>query len=792
MHQLPDDRLADAYSLDEVIQSGESTVVYRGHARGTGDPIVAKVLHLPGGGLGDVYRLRFLKAVSNLIKHAPGGSPPLKDASWTGDFAVLVFVPVPGTRLTQLAGLSPAQGCHLLSRAGVALHTLHQAGIAHLNLAPDNFLVASSERVFITGLGWGFLRLPTSGAGFAAPELRKALDLAEPQRCDVFSLAFLAAAFFDATVRFGEEEAEVALPEALGQQLENVGALEAVLAQSLHQDPFERPASVMDLVAALQGAVPAGSLEGEGTARLSMEKEEEGKARVFPKPSGPEGTSPEVTTPSSPEMVEPTSSVPEGPSLALPPPPVTEEPSPKAPEPSAPEQAAAPEVMPSATGEGLEPARPLAAAGVPLEPAPSLAGGRKLRWVLGAAMLALVASLIALWVTSHRSPIPAAPTPVPAPPPPPAYSPSPMAEVSPLEELFEEARGAVARGDLEQAKEALAKVSAESLSPENQARFRELAATVQRLEAEQVLLALRAAWKSSNFPALRTALRRLSSIKTGEEGLSPEDQNLIRQAQNVQSLLTRLRQSESGRNWEGVFASAQELEKLLPGTREVAQAQETAAQALESQAQILEKQGNLAEALASLQILERYWPARPGLAEKLAQLRQKQERLQQLRRLADKASKLGEEGKPELGLSILGELPPEQARNPEVASLRERLARQLAALDAAPPSVAPPAAGYKWEYSKGQVAKIDVTVSDDHAVARVTMFFRKKGEEVFRSLPMSKTSAGTYVGEVVPAVHGDQDLQFYVLAEDFSGHQGKLGSPEKPLEVKRKRRLFGL
>ncbi|MGQ9496621.1 MAG: hypothetical protein ACUVRY_10315, partial [Thermoanaerobaculaceae bacterium] len=64
--------------MDEVIQAGDSTLVYRGHAKATGNPMVAKVLHLPGGGLSDVYRLRFLKAVSNLIKHAPGGSPPLK------------------------------------------------------------------------------------------------------------------------------------------------------------------------------------------------------------------------------------------------------------------------------------------------------------------------------------------------------------------------------------------------------------------------------------------------------------------------------------------------------------------------------------------------------------------------------------------------------------------------------------------------------------------------------------------------------------------------------------------
>jgi hypothetical protein len=128
----------------------------------------------------------------------------------------------------------------------------------------------------------------------------------------------------------------------------------------------------------------------------------------------------------------------------------------------------------------------------------------------------------------------------------------------------------------------------------------------------------------------------------------------------------------------------------------------------------------------------------------------------------------------------------------EVAKLKEKLAAQLAALDSGAPAVTPPAAGYKWEYPKGQVAKVEVKASDDHGVARVTLFFRKKGEKSYRSLPMSKTSAGTYVGEIVPATHGNEDLEFYVLAEDHSGHQGLLASPERPLEVRRKRGLFGL
>ncbi|MFN3413623.1 MAG: hypothetical protein ACK42L_06135, partial [Thermoanaerobaculum sp.] len=172
MEKLPDDRLAESYDLEGVIQAGDATVVFRGRARASGDAVVAKVLRLAGTGVGEVHRVRFLKAVSALIKNAPAGVPPLKDAAWGPEAAVLLFVPVPGTRLTQLTGLTPSQAAHILELAAASLESLHQASVAHCNLAPDNILVASLGSVYLTGLGWGFLRMPTSGAPFAAPELR--------------------------------------------------------------------------------------------------------------------------------------------------------------------------------------------------------------------------------------------------------------------------------------------------------------------------------------------------------------------------------------------------------------------------------------------------------------------------------------------------------------------------------------------------------------------------------------------------------------------------------------------
>ncbi|BCW94090.1 MAG: hypothetical protein KatS3mg007_1984 [Thermoanaerobaculum sp.] len=783
MEKLPDDRLAESYDLEGVIQAGEATVVFRGRARASGDPVVAKVLRLSGTGVGEVHRLRFLKAVSALIKNAPAGVPPLKDAAWGPEAAVLLFVPVPGTRLTQLTGLTPSQAAHILELAAASVASLHQAAVAHLNLTPDNILVVSADRVYLTGLGWGFLRMPGSGAPFAAPELRKAVDLAEPQRCDVFSLAQIAVELFGAQVVYEDEEARVTLPQPVREKLQNWQELEACLARCLHEDPFERPASVGELRQALAAAVLPGTAEEEGTVRLLPEEEggvppqeagEEAATVILPAEGLPEAGPSEEAAPPEPEPV-PASEQPtvlaaptgeEGaPAPSPEPPPAPAPPEPQVPAPPPPQPAAKPQAAPSRS---------------------------KLPWVVGAVVgLGLLAGL-GLWLFSRAGSVSApAPTPVPVPTRP---TPVPTTAQQPSE-----ASSLLARGELlaageqwEELRGLLAGVQEAGLTPEERSKYEALRTRLAAFDQRRALESLRRSLKAGDVSGLRRALRDFEAVKGQEEALSAEDRHLVSQARSINQVMTRLAQEEKAQRWEQVLSEVQNLERLLPGTREAAAAQERAAQALEQQAKVAESQGNYPQALHFLQTLERYLPARPGLAEKIARLREAQGRQEQLRKVLDRAAQLGNEGKPEQGLALLAEVAANGGMAAEVAKLKEKLAAQLAALDSGAPAVAPPAPGYKWEYPKGQVAKVEVKASDDHGVARVTLFFRKKGEKSYRSLPMSKTSAGTYVGEIVPATHGNEDLEFYVLAEDHSGHQGLLASPERPLEVRRKRGLFGL
>lgn len=764
MHQLPDDRLAQAYALEDVVQASEATVVYRGHARASGDPVIAKVLRLQGSGVGEVHRLRFLKAVSALIKHAPAGVPPLKDAAWGQEAAVLLFVPVPGTRLTQLPGLTPPQAAHILARAAAALETLHQGGVAHVNLAPDNVLVVSAEKVFLTGLGWGFVRLPTSGAAFAAPEVRKAVDLAEPQRCDIYSLAFLTTTLFEADVAYGEEEARVQLPPSVREKLRQVAELEEVLARCLHQDPFERPSSVAVLAEALANAVPAGVWEEEGTVRLAEPTQQPVPA---PEPEAATVVSLSVPAPAQPAPAPAEEASPQT---------VTPEPAPTA------EPAVSPEPPPEAPPV-VQPVQ------APTAPAPA-AHPRRRRWLwpaLAGLALVLAAGGVLLLLPGGKAPVP---TPTPLPPTPsPSPVPTPVLQVSPAAGLLDTAQGALREGDWEAAREALAHVSQGSLTDEERERFRQLELEVLAAQQQAGLASLRAAWRSGDVAGLRRALAMLEKVEP--ERFSPEDRSLLNQARAVQQALRRLAREEKAQRWKEVLEEAHQLESLLPGTREASRAQEQAAEALEAQAQSWEAQGQLDQALTVLETLERYLPARPGLAGQLERLRHARARQEQLRAVLERAARLGREGKPEQGLALVAELPADQRGEAQVQRLKEQLSQQLAQLDAGAPTVAPPSANFRWQYAKRQVAKIEVMASDDHGLARVTLFFRKKGDKSFRSVPMTKTSSGTFVAEIVPAVHGDQDLEFYVLAEDHSGHQGQLGSEQRPLEAKRKRGLFG-
>ncbi|OYW01630.1 MAG: hypothetical protein B7Z61_12315, partial [Acidobacteria bacterium 37-71-11] len=146
---------------------------------------------------------------------------------------------------------------------------------------------------------------------------------------------------------------------------------------------------------------------------------------------------------------------------------------------------------------------------------------------------------------------------------------------------------------------------------------------------------------------------------------------------------------------------------------------------------------------------------------------------------------------PENVLALLRAMPADPRTRARVEQARERLAKQLEQLDAAPPSVAL-AQGLKLEYKKGAQATIALRIRDDHRIRGARFFARVEGATEFVELPMRRGAGEDWSVEISPEFHHNHTVEFYVTASDYSGHAGNLGSSKEPLKLKRKRwSLFG-
>ena len=149
-------------------------------------------------------------------------------------------------------------------------------------------------------------------------------------------------------------------------------------------------------------------------------------------------------------------------------------------------------------------------------------------------------------------------------------------------------------------------------------------------------------------------------------------------------------------------------------------------------------------------------------------------------------------GTPEEGLALLADLVPLPQLSQRLTATREQLEARLAELDRRPPEVTL-VPGAELAFKKKTPAIIEVAVSDDYRVTGVVAFVRVGGGTGFTRVVLGRGStADRFILSVAAEVHGNQDFAFYVEATDRSGHVGRLGSQEQPLEVKRAGFIKGL
>jgi hypothetical protein len=227
-----------------------------------------------------------------------------------------------------------------------------------------------------------------------------------------------------------------------------------------------------------------------------------------------------------------------------------------------------------------------------------------------------------------------------------------------------------------------------------------------------------------------------------------------------------------------------DLHSRLPKMSDPEDLRGKAAAALEAEADGLVKEAKYDDAIARLEPVERTWPDRPGLKDRVAKYRADQQNESRQEQLLAALPNIERHKKPSEGLEALSGVEPTPHLAARFAEARKRLEDQLALLDKEPPQLVL-RDGFLLEYSRGTVVELSFRATDDYEVKSVKLMARPQSGKM-RELPLQKTRTGYYTVQIPPAFHQNETVELYVVATDLSGHETYLGSRDKPLLLKRR------
>lgn len=737
--------LTERYDLAKILHSGRSATVLRATDKRSGQAVVVKMIQAAPTGFEEAAaRFEAFAAALSVIRYS--GLPAVLDSGITRDGgAFLVMEVLEGRRLDTLAGkLQPDAAMALVSQTLDALEALAACGLAHGNLSPDNlFAVANPDgslRLKLLGLGSAVFRSPGSAAPesarFLAPEL--AHGGVPTVRSDLYSFALSACHLLGAAVTPGESPG-VQLPFSIALEVENDAALREILERMLRRDPAVRP-SFREVRAAFRQAL------GDRAATPAP----------LPAVSAVQASPPPASSPSPfpPVAVPATVAEPEHQGEVL--------------------RSISDEVLAALTAPPPPPPMPAKA-----EPAtPALAPSRRNGFLLSLVAATVVAVLaVGFWLLrSDREP-PPAPVAAPAVP----IPPPPSAEAA-LAKL-DAARLFVAQGEDLRAQEVVQAFSYQEqsvLPAEACARLADLEATLALLAAERLPGDLARGLEGGDLGVLRSVVATGSSLG---EALPVELREDFARASHLVEL-HRLIEADAaqGRN-AAVLERFGELKAASPRIEDPLDLRGKAALAIEGEAEALAVQARYDDALAKLEPLQKTWPDREGLDARLTAYRTAAEAEPKQQALLASLPAWERRKRPDEALELLRDVTPTPHLRAQIEEARKRLESQLAQLDQAPPQIVL-RDGYLLEYSRGTVVDLSFRVTDDYGIRSVKVMARPPGGRM-RELPLEISRAGYYTVTMQPSFHQNGTVELYVVATDLSGHEGRYGTPDKPLQLTR-------
>jgi eukaryotic-like serine/threonine-protein kinase len=833
--------LTDRYQLEKILRSTRFGTILKASDVRSGRMVAVKQITVPSPPRLAAEAPAFERLAEALAGAKHPALPAVLDWGFTTDGAAFLALELlDGRTFDAFADMPPEQLLAWILQALDGLEALASLGHAHLNVSPDNLFVAATsagEQVKLLGLGTAVFRprgAEAAAAGgdnarFRAPEVVAGGEA--DSRADLYSLALVVCQALGATVVSGDAPS-VQLPLAVSFALENDEALRQALERSLRQGPEQRP-SFQELREGLRLALgapaPAPQPAPRPVAAPSRANVAPFPVLVSPPPEPPPflaggtleplpppialpaiasaGPSVAAQAPSAlPPLVIPDAWVPSGAAQTAP---QFSEPDPLPPAEESPEgdvlSAVDDEVLnallnvpppPPRTPSAAAAAPPKSAKVVPFQkkekkapaPAPARSGAPAVASgpaaflrkpaVLAALVGVLVLGLLAgLWLYRRRqqqAPVEDAPL---------AGLRQPFTR-PPIDKL-EEAKIDLAQGDDLRARRALRSIAWGEQGLLSSEGCRELSAieeSLARAAFERMPTDLASGLKSGDLEVLESAVE----AGAGQEaGLAPEVRAGYDRAKSAVAAYAQVRAASTQGNPVQTLERFAALAALLPKPTDPDDLRGQAAKGIEEEAEALVREGKYADAVARMEPVQRTWPDRPGLKERLASYEKfKADEAHQEEILAALPN-VERYKKPWDGLQMLNGVEPTPHLAPQFTAARARLEELLARLDKEPPKLVL-RDGYVLDYARGTVANLSFRATDDYQVKDVKLLARPEGGK-YREIPLDKTQvrAGYYTAEIQPSFHQNGTVDFYVVATDLSGHETYLGTRDQPQKLKR-------
>ena len=792
--------IIEEYRPAKVLKTSPWSTVFLAADPRVGDDVVLKLIAPASPIAGEEAVGRFQAAVE-AVRSLPGASvPPIRDLGITPDQnAFLVMDVVGGVTLEEWSRPQPARAVRVLLQILGAIEVLASAGVSHLNLREDNIFISergATDRVRLLGFGTGAFLAGAVGGVWPDPEISEVppellptapVVRAEGWRSDLFSLSAVACRLLGAEERgAGGRDPKVVLDSATAGDLADSSALVSMLERGLKLDPMARARSLSEVRDALIRSLPdeptdlkehIPAVPGEGSPYETF-RVEEGQMPAVVVSVGPGAHVDQGAE--EPVLI---SELPPDPGMA-PPPVRTDEPV----EPGE-EEDSEPETEAPGQQDGGPHAAPVARAeeagafGHILTVVPRTA-------VLAVAAVAAVVLLVVIVVVLTRLRSAPEPQTTVRPTPIPTAVPTPEPDLPPpTDPRLERAQALLLQGDTADARavvEALRRQDIEAFSQDERSLYEEIRSALEGADRERAVRDLRGGLEQGSVRMLRRGVTGVSALSRSEvRAVAGLERDLARGREALTAHQELWAAQEAGDSF-GVIVRAGALDTLLPEYSAAQQLRAQAAASIRAEAETAIEAGDYEQAIALLDRLNEALPGLPGVEERITWCRDRVAADRKQQETLDHILAIGEAGDPEGALHALDAARPGPDWQQRYEEARRRLDAQLVDLDGGYPIIELPE-GFELAFRKNATLIVPLKVTDDYRVERVVVLVKTASHPDFREIPLEDVGEGSYPFEVSPELHQNDWVQFYVVATDPSGHETRLGGPQGPLTILKKK-----